>query len=141
MRENYLTLRLQTGSIAADIQSWIGNVPKESIFAFFQSIGARGWAFDALLKANFMISVAVIIVAVGEYLIEKGIIEPDKIYEALEKSWGKAGQAFNSSPHTYIQTATSEGQLTILNLNSGWVKYGVWASVLIPVMVCAAEVA
>ncbi|KAF8458200.1 hypothetical protein BDZ91DRAFT_743265 [Kalaharituber pfeilii] len=126
------------GSIAAALQARIGNVAKDSLFAYLQSAGAGGWAFKALERANMFITIAVLLVAVGELLVEKGIVDPDKASVAIEGAWNKVVDKFDPPP-TPTPTPDVGSQASVLNLDATWVKYGVWAWVLMHVFVCAGE--
>ncbi|KAF8420248.1 hypothetical protein EV426DRAFT_612975 [Tirmania nivea] len=116
------------GSVAAIIQSSIGNVPAGSTFSFLQSKtsgGAGGWALRALVRSNMFIAIAVIMVAVGIILVDEGIVDPDEVSSALEGAWNSTVEIFDST------TVPSVGsQLVVLNLDIGWVPYGVWAWLL-----------
>ena len=116
-----------TGSIAAILQSYIGNVPKGSLFSFFQSAGARGWAFKALQRPNMFITIAVLMVVVGKLLVDEGIIDPDAAGNALEGAWNSTVKNFDpASAHSL------GGQLTVpnLKLDVGWARYGILAWLL-----------
>lgn len=117
------------GSIAAILQSSIGNAPKGSLFSFFQSAGARGWAFKALQlqRGNIFITIAVLMVVVGMVLVEEGIVDPDGAGNALEGAWNSTLESFDPT------TADSVGsQVTVpnLNLDHGWAQYGIVAWLL-----------
>lgn len=80
------------------------------------------------------LTIAILIIAIGEILIDKGIIDPEKIKQTLEGMWIRSVEKLDPPP--VHSTGT---QLTVLNLNHGWVKYGVLASVVMPLFVCAGE--
>ncbi|RPB20882.1 hypothetical protein L211DRAFT_870294 [Terfezia boudieri ATCC MYA-4762] len=115
------------GSIAVILQSSIGNVPKGSLFSFFQKAGARGWAYKALQlpRTNMVIMIAVIIVAVGLLLVEEGIVDLDAAGNAMESVWNSTVENFDPPSAKSIGS-----RVTVFNLHFGWVRYGVWAWLL-----------
>ncbi|KAF8242739.1 hypothetical protein K440DRAFT_664575, partial [Wilcoxina mikolae CBS 423.85] len=76
------------GSMAARLQSRIGNVSKGSLFAFLQSNGAGGFARTAIRVAGVSLVLAVALAAVGLLLAQHGIGE-EQVVQALEKEWNK----------------------------------------------------
>ncbi|RPB27798.1 hypothetical protein L211DRAFT_845811 [Terfezia boudieri ATCC MYA-4762] len=124
------------GSIAAALQSAIGNVSKGSLFAFLQSVRAGGWAFLALQRINMLVTIAVIIAAIGEFLISHGIMEPDAVKTSMEGLWDKEVNKFDP-PKPPISSVGS--QVTVLNLDSNVVRYGLLAWVLLYGAVCVGE--
>ncbi|KAF8419184.1 hypothetical protein EV426DRAFT_702045 [Tirmania nivea] len=121
------------GSLAAALHSYIGNVPKGSIFAFLQSVGAGGWGQAALQMTNMYVTIAVIIAAVGAFLIQQGIIEPDAISKAMEEAWNREVEKFDR-PMSSVGS-----QVMVLNFDGGFVRYGLLAGVLMYGAVCAGE--
>lgn len=73
-------------SIAAALQSYIGNVPKGSIFAFLQSNGAGGWARVAVRMGGLALTLAVLLVFVGVLLRERGLDQGD-VVNTLTSGW------------------------------------------------------
>ncbi|RPB27791.1 hypothetical protein L211DRAFT_833773 [Terfezia boudieri ATCC MYA-4762] len=139
------------GSIAAALQSAIGNVSKKSLFAFLQSVGAGGWGLVALQQTNMLVTIAVIIAAIGELLISHGIMEPDAVKNAMEGVWNKVVNKFDpptntDSPtqtdlltQTYPPVSSVASQVMVLNLDSNVVRYGLLAWVLMYGAVCVGE--
>ncbi|KAF8453356.1 hypothetical protein BGX38DRAFT_1178220 [Terfezia claveryi] len=74
-----------------------------------------------------VIMIAVLLVAVGLFLVDEGIIDPDGAGNAIETAWDSTVEKFDPDP----SSADSIGsQVTVLNLHVGWVRYGVWAWLL-----------
>ncbi|KAF8419185.1 hypothetical protein EV426DRAFT_720141 [Tirmania nivea] len=121
-------------SLAAVLQSRIRNVEKGSIFAFLQSVGAGGWGQAALRRTNMFVTIAVLIAAVGAFLIEQGIIDPDAIRRAMEGAWNREVEKFDPPPISSVGS-----QVTVLNLDGGFIRYGLLAWVLMYGAVCAGE--
>lgn len=105
--------------------SHYGNVPKGSLYSFFQSAGARGWAYRALesSRPNMVMMIVVIMVAVAQELVEQGIIDPNGA--GMEGAWNSTAETFD--PPT---TKSASSRTTVLNLDVGWVRYGIWAWLL-----------
>jgi len=76
------------GSIAASLQSAIGNVPKGSLFALLQSNGAGGFAYTAMRMAGIWVAVAVALAALGKVLLDGGA-QDGKVEGLLEQVWAK----------------------------------------------------
>ena len=83
------------GSIAAIIQSRIGNVPQGSLFSYLQKFGAGGFAKEAITLGGRFILIAVVLATVGKILLDQGVT-PEKVMALLEKAWSKAIE----HPHT-----------------------------------------
>lgn len=115
-------------SIAAALHSRIGNVAKASIFAFLQSVGAKGWAFQALERTNMFIIIAVIIVAIGKILIDKNIVDLDAVNEAMEGTWNRMVEKLDPPPN--IPSLGNQVAGLDIARTAGWVRYGVLACVL-----------
>jgi len=79
------------------------------------------------------ITIAVIIVAVGVYLIEHGIIDPDEVMKSIEGLWNMVVDKFNPP----VSSVGSE--VMVLNLNGGLVRYGLLAWLLMYGAVCTGE--
>jgi len=73
------------------IQSYIGNVPKGSIFAFLTSNGAGGFARRAMRMAGMWLILAVLLAAVGQLLwdMDNGKYSAD-VAKALESAWNRS---------------------------------------------------
>lgn len=111
-----------TDSIAAALQSYIGNVSAGSLFAFCQSVGAGGWAAMVLLQSNMLITIGVLLATTVQVLVEKGIIDTGKAKEVLESVWVRVEDKF--SPPS---SSNGEREVAILKLRGGWVKHGLCA--------------
>ncbi|KAF8427602.1 hypothetical protein BGX38DRAFT_1234972 [Terfezia claveryi] len=127
------------GSIAAALQSAIGNVSKNSLFAFFQSVGAAGWGLLALQRTNMLVTIAVIIAAIGEFLINHGIMEPDAVKNAMEGVWNKEVDKFDPPKQSDPPVSSVASQVMVLNLDGNLVRYGLLAWVLMYGAVCVGE--
>ncbi|TGZ80477.1 hypothetical protein EX30DRAFT_51767 [Ascodesmis nigricans] len=90
------------GSIAALIQSKIGNVSKDSIFAYLQHYGAVNWGRRALILGGSYLAIALVIIFAGKLLIESGVI-PNVVIPFLERVWNSALVKFGAN----IQSLTS----------------------------------
>ncbi|TGZ80478.1 hypothetical protein EX30DRAFT_372122 [Ascodesmis nigricans] len=74
-------------SAAARIHSLIGNVPRETLFAFLQSYGARRWKNQLIIKAGGVgLTVAVLLAVLGRLLIDRKVA-PDVISPISEKAY------------------------------------------------------
>ena len=130
---------LPIGSIAAGLQSSIGNVAKDSLFAFLQSVGAGGWAFAALELSNFYVTIAVIISAIGEFLINYGVMNPDAAKDTMEGVWNKQVHKYDPPTRRDPPVRSVGSQVMILNLDGGIVRYGLLAWVLMYGAVCVGD--
>lgn len=79
------------------------------------------------------ITIAVLIAAVGEFLIEQGIIDPDAVVKTMTGLWNREVDKFDPP------IANVGSQVMVLNLNGGMVRYGVLAWLLMYGAVCTAE--
>ncbi|KAA8913480.1 hypothetical protein FN846DRAFT_99110 [Sphaerosporella brunnea] len=108
------------GSMAAALQSYIGNVPKGSLFAFLQSNGAGGFARTAFRMAGLWIIVAVLLAAIGKILIERGFAEGEAS-TMLDGIWNHATGV--SEPNHPVSGA-------VRNMSSTWLWGLIWMAVM-----------
>jgi len=80
-----------------------------------------------------LITIAVIIVALGEFLIEHGIIDPDEVMKTMRGLWNREVDKFDPP------VSSVGSQVMVLNLNGGLVRYGLLAWLLMYGAVCTGE--
>lgn len=92
------------GSVAAILQSRIGNVPKNSWFSYLQSYGGKGFARRAIFRGGVYLTLAILIAVAGKALYDSGIgqmyIEPlaEKVWHQMETKLDRRGEVGSGAP-------------------------------------------
>src|SRR5690606_7562076 len=110
---------IAAGSVAAAIQSYIGSVPRGSLFAFLQSHGAGGFAAHAVQMGGTVLTIAVVLAVLGKVLAEKNGKESD-VAKALESLW-KSIEAH----HALVDNSLVGQAATFIEEGRAWAAGGI----------------
>ncbi|RPA84720.1 hypothetical protein BJ508DRAFT_412475 [Ascobolus immersus RN42] len=88
-------------SFASKLQSYIGNVPKNSLFSFFQKHGKRRYGMWALKRGGIWLIAAVVFVTIATILIENSVGE-EKVEFVLEKIWNGTVAKWGEAPGAWF---------------------------------------